>query len=73
MSRTVLDSGSSETEFVEDAGAQPPASRAPALRRRWRGPLVLLLVFLLGAAIGGIGWDAWRDRQDSAPPVRLST
>ena len=66
MSREVLDSGSSATQFVEDAGAPPPASRGPALRRRWRGPVVLVLAFFLGAAAGGIVWDAWRDRQDSA-------
>lgn len=66
MSREVLDSGSSASEWDDDAGTPPPEYRVMLQRRRWRGPVVLVLAFLVGAAAGGIGWDAWRDRQDSA-------
>jgi hypothetical protein len=66
MSREVLDSGSSATEWDEDAGTPPPTMRLQALRRRWRGPVVLVLAFLLGAAAGGGVWEAWRDRQECA-------
>jgi hypothetical protein len=63
MSREVLDSGSSDTDW-DEPGVVPP--RMSVLSRRWRGSLVLVLAFLLGATVGGIGWDTWRDRQDIA-------
>ena len=63
MSREVLDSGSSDTDWDEP---DVPPARSSVLRRRWRSPVVLVVAFLLGGAAGALGWNAWQDQQDAA-------
>ncbi len=60
------------TQHDTSVVAVPPAVQepsAPARRKRWRGPLALLLVVLLAVGVGGLAWWLGSGRYTTVPGV----